>query len=98
VPEREPDVRARPLRQSVAAKDAEDARRMPECRDLCQQARLDVLTRDEQLDGLDPRGQRRLDEILPFGDEEPELVAPAAVVQLADELELFVVSGADQDC
>jgi len=36
-------------------------------------------------------------EILTFRDEEPELVAPAAIVQLADELELLVVERGDQD-
>jgi hypothetical protein len=32
------------------------------------------------------------DEILALDEEEPELVAPAALVQLADELELLVVA------
>jgi len=71
---------------------------MPEGRDLGQEHRLDVLAGDEQLHRLDPGVDRRLDEILTFGDEEPELVAPVSVLQLADELELLVVERSDQDC
>jgi hypothetical protein len=62
---------------------------MRERRDFGQERRLDVLARDEQLDRRDARG---LDEILPLDDEKPELVAPAPVVELADELELLVVA------
>jgi hypothetical protein len=71
---------------------------MSEGRDLGQEHRLDVLTGDEKLHGLDPGVDRRLDEILTLRDEEPELVAPAAVLQLADELELLVVERGDQEC
>jgi hypothetical protein len=39
---------------------------------------------------------RSVDEILALDDEEPELVAPAPLVQLADELELLVVARGDQ--
>jgi hypothetical protein len=53
-----------------------------ERRDLREQRRLDVLARDQQLDRLDAGGC--LDEILPLDDEQPELVAPAPVVELAD--------------
>jgi len=70
---------------------------MPERRDLGQKRRLDVLSGDEQLDRLDPGVERRVHEILTFRDEEPELVAPAAIVQLANELELLVVERGDQD-
>jgi hypothetical protein len=59
-------------------------------RNLSEQLREDVLPGDEQLDRLDPRIQRRLDEILPLGRELPELVPPAARLQLADELERLV--------
>jgi hypothetical protein len=62
---------------------------MRERRDLREQRRLDVLARDEKLYGLDPRG---VDEILALNDEKPKLVAPAPVVELADELELLVVA------
>jgi hypothetical protein len=58
-------------------------------RDLRKQARLDVLARDEQLHGV---GGRRVDEILTLAREQPELLAPTPFVQLADELELLVVS------
>jgi hypothetical protein len=34
---------------------------------------------------------RGRDEVLPLRDEQPELVPPAPVVQLPDELELLVV-------
>jgi len=71
---------------------------MPEGRDLGQERRLDVLTGDEQFHRLDPGVERSTDKILALRDEEPELVAPAAVVQLADELELLVVERGDQDC
>ncbi|HWJ32931.1 MAG TPA: hypothetical protein VNR59_11370 [Gaiellaceae bacterium] len=69
---------------------------MSQRRDLREQRRLDVLAGDQQVDGLEARGARRLNEILPLGDEQPELVAPAALLQLADELELLVVARADQ--
>jgi hypothetical protein len=69
-----------------------------QCRDLRQERRLDILPGDEHLDRLDPGVERRLDEILTLGDEEAELVAPTAVVQLPDELELLVLAGGDQDC
>ncbi len=78
-------------RQVVAPVDADHARRMGRGRDLGEQLRLDVLARNEQLDRL---GGRRLDEILALADEQPELVAPAPLVQLADELQLLVVAGA----
>jgi hypothetical protein len=71
---------------------------MPEGRDLGQERRLDVLAGEEELNRLDPGVDRRLDEILTFRDEEPELVAPAAVLKLADELQLLVVERSDQGC
>jgi hypothetical protein len=69
---------------------------MSKRRHLREQLRLDVVAGDEQLDGLYAYRRRRVDEILTLDEEEPELVAPAALVQLADELELLVVAGADQ--
>jgi hypothetical protein len=57
--------------------------------DFCEQARLDVLARDEQLDRFRGRGG---DEVLPLAREQPELLAPPPLVQLADELELLVVA------
>jgi hypothetical protein len=69
---------------------------MPKRRDLAEQLRLDVLARDQELDRLDPCAERGVDEIFSLRREESELVAPAAVVQLADELELLVLAGGDQ--
>jgi hypothetical protein len=67
---------------------------MRERRDLGEQRRLDVLSRDQQFDRLDAGGG--LDQVLSLDDEQPELVAPAPVVELADELEPLVVAGSDQ--
>jgi hypothetical protein len=67
---------------------------MRKSRDLREQGRLDVLARDQQLDRLDAGG--RLDQVLPLDGEQPELVAPAPVVELADELEPLVVARGDQ--
>jgi hypothetical protein len=64
-----------------------------EGRDLGEQRRLDVLAGNEQVDRLDPGG---LDEILTLRDEQLELVSPAPVMELADELEPLVVAGGDQ--
>jgi len=62
---------------------------MRERRDLLQERRLDVLAGDEQVDRRCARG---LDEVLPLRDEQPKLVPPAPVVELADELEPLVVA------
>jgi hypothetical protein len=69
---------------------------MSKGRDLTEQLGLDILPRDKELDRLDPCGQRGVDEIFSLRRKEPELVAPAAVVQLAYELELLVLAGGDQ--
>jgi hypothetical protein len=63
---------------------------MRQRRNPCEQFRQNSLTGNEQLDRLDPRIERRLDEILALGAKEPELVAPAPRLQLADELERLV--------
>jgi hypothetical protein len=47
---------------------------------------------------LQPGRDPRLDEILSLDREQPELVAPAPVMELADELEPLVVAGGDQAC
>jgi hypothetical protein len=65
---------------------------MRERRHIGEQRRLDVLSRNEQLDGVDVLREQ----VLPLDDEQPELVAPAPVVELADELEPLVVAGGDQ--
>jgi hypothetical protein len=69
---------------------------MAERRDVGQQRRLDVFARDEQLSGFDSDAARRSNEVFALGDEEAELVPPAAVLELADELELLVVARGDQ--
>jgi len=69
---------------------------MAERRDLRQQGGLDVVARDEHVDSVEPAGERGIDEVLALDEEEPELVPPAALVQLADELELLVVARGDQ--
>ena len=63
---------------------------MRERRHLGKEGRVDVLAGDEQLDRLELTGG--LDEILALDDEQLELVAPAPVVELADELEPLVVA------
>jgi hypothetical protein len=65
---------------------------MRERRHLCEEQRLDVLAGDQSLDGLDAVGEQ----VLPLDREQPELVPPAPVVELADELEPLVVAGGDQ--
>jgi hypothetical protein len=69
---------------------------MPERRDLGEQRRLDVLAGHQQLHRLEARVARGVDEILPFRDEQPQLLAPPPLVQLADKLELLVVARVDQ--
>jgi len=69
---------------------------MREGRDLGEQGGLDRLARDQQLDRFDPRCRRCVDEVLALDREQAELVAPAALVELADELELLVLARGDQ--
>jgi hypothetical protein len=69
---------------------------MRERRHLSEQLRLDVLPGHEHVGRLQPRGEPGLEQILPLDGEQPELVPPAPVVQLADELEPLVVPGGDQ--
>ncbi|HYQ10351.1 MAG TPA: hypothetical protein VEP92_04225 [Gaiellaceae bacterium] len=65
---------------------------MRERRHLREERRLDVLARDQQFDGVDAV----CEQILTLDREQPELVAPAAVTQLADKLQAFVVAGGNQ--
>jgi len=65
---------------------------MSERRHVRQERRLDVLPGDEQLVRLVARRERGVDEVLPLGDEQSELVAPAPLAQLANELELLVLA------
>ena len=78
--------------QVGAAVDGDHPRRMRRARDVGEQLRLDVLAR--RAAGRPARGGRR-DRVLALDEEEPELVAPAPVVQLADELQALVVLARD---
>jgi hypothetical protein len=61
---------------------------MRERRALCEQHGLDILACHEHVDRVDVLGEQ----ILPLDDEQPKLVAPAPVLELADELEPLVVA------
>ena len=61
-------------------------------RHLGEESRLDVDPGAEQVDRL---GGGRVDGVLALDEEEPELLAPATVVQLPNELEALVVPGDD---
>jgi hypothetical protein len=65
-------------------------------RDPGEQCRLDVLAGDEQVDRLDPRRRRRVDEILTLGDEQSELVPLPPALQLPDQLQARVGRGGNQ--
>jgi hypothetical protein len=69
---------------------------MRERRHLREQLRLDVLPRHQHVRRLEPGREPGLEQILPLDREQPELVPPAPVVELADELEPLVVAGGDQ--
>jgi hypothetical protein len=70
---------------------------MTERRDARQQRGRDSLAGNEELDRLDPRPRRRVDEILALDGEQPRLLAVLArAEELADELELLVVPRSDQ--
>jgi hypothetical protein len=63
---------------------------------LRQELRGHVDSHGQPVDRLDPGRGRGIDEVLPLDDEQPELVAPAPVAELADELEPLVVARGDQ--
>jgi len=65
---------------------------VPERRDLREQLRRDVLSGNQEIDRSNPGRRGRGDQILALRDEQPELVAPAPVPELADELEPLVVA------
>jgi hypothetical protein len=67
-----------------------------ERRNLGEQGRLDVLARHQHVDRLEAARTRGVQEIFALDEKETELVAPAALVQFANELELLVVARADQ--
>jgi hypothetical protein len=87
----------RPDRQVGAPKDSHDARGMPERRHLGEKLGDDVFPCDEQLDRLDRRVARRLDEVFALDREEPVLFPVLARrEELPDEPELLVLAGLDQ--
>jgi hypothetical protein len=95
VPERQRH-RPRAASQIVAAENGDDARRVRERRYLREQLGGDVLSGGENVRGLEPGGEAGLEQILALDREQPELVPPAPVVELADELEPLVVARGDQ--
>jgi len=95
VPERERDG-TRSVWEIVAPKDGDDPWWMRERRHLCEQLGRDVLARDKHVRRLNPGDQTSLEQILPLDRKQPELVPPAPLVELADELEPLVVAGGDQ--
>ena len=77
--------------------DPDDARRVTERRDLPEQLWNDVLAGDEQLDRIDSRARRSLDEILALGGEQTGLDAVlTSSEKLPDEPELLVLTRLDQ--
>ncbi len=70
---------------------------MTERGDCREELRLDVLTRDEQLDRLDAGGGGGVDQVLALDREQPGLLPVLArLEELADEPKLLVVRGGDQ--
>jgi hypothetical protein len=66
---------------------------VPERRHLPEELWQDVLARDEELDGVDAHGSRRLDEVLTLGREEAGLLTVLARrEELPDEPELLVLT------
>ena len=87
----------RPFRQVRAPIDADHPRRVAERRDFAQKLGHDVLARDEEIERLDARSDRRLDEVLALDGEEPCLEAVLAPREkLPDEPELLVLARLDQ--
>ncbi len=65
---------------------------MAERREGGEELFLDVLTRDEELDRLDARAERGVDQVLALDREQPRLLPVLARLQeLPDEPELLVV-------
>ena len=69
---------------------------MAERRDVRQQRWIDVLARDEQLDGLDAHSARRIDEVLALAHEQPELLALPRRCESPHELQRPIVSRGNQ--
>jgi len=95
MPERERHRPSAPP-EVLPPEDGDDARRVRERRHLREQLGGDVRSGYENVRRLEPRGEAGLEQILPLDREQPELVPPAPVVELADELEPLVVARGDQ--
>jgi len=85
-----------PTRQVIAAENTDNTRRMRERRHLREQSGLCVLACDENVGRLEASAEAGFDEILALDREQPELLAPAPVLKLAEELESLVVARRDQ--
>src|SRR5206468_1825404 len=96
LPEREHDVTS-PVREIRLAEDAQHPRGMAERRHRGEHVGLDIVARDEELDGLDADSPGGIDQVLALGREEPRpLPVLARREKLADEAELRVLRRADQ--
>jgi hypothetical protein len=69
---------------------------MGEGRHLGQKLGRHVLPGHEHVRGLEPRVEPGLEQVLPLDRKQPQLVPPAPLVQLAQELEPLVVARGDQ--
>jgi hypothetical protein len=74
VPERKRQI-AGPAREVVAPVDADRACRVRQRRELREHLGRDRLPRDEEIDRLDPRRARGVDEVLALDDEQPFALA-----------------------
>jgi hypothetical protein len=74
MPQREGQI-AGPAREIVPPVDPDCAGRVRERRELREHLGRDGLARDEQVDRLDPRSARGVDEVLALDDEQPFALA-----------------------
>ena len=91
-PEREGRRALLPAGEVGPPVDGDHPRRMGSACQIGEELRVDVLIGAQQVDRL---GGRRLDRVLALDEEEPQLLAPAPVVQLPDDLQALVVPGDD---
>jgi hypothetical protein len=75
--------------------DADHARAGAELADLVQERGLDVAARDEHELRVHPGSVRRVDQILALGDEQAGPLPVLSLLELANQLELFVVGAGD---
>jgi len=74
MPQREGQM-AGPAREVVPPVDPDRTGRVRERRKLCEHLGRDRLPRDEEVDRLDPRSARGVDEVLALDDEQPFALA-----------------------